>query len=69
MAGHYPPCDKEKSYGNKCGEEVTTGAYDDRRVTDIVRREIERERTEIAYRSDGSLLLSGGSWSFNGMYS
>ena len=50
------------------GEEVTTGTYDDRRVADIVRREIGRELTETIYRRDGSL-TSGGSWTFNGMYS
>lgn len=50
------------------GEEVTTGTYDARRVTDIVRREIDRELTETIYRRGGSL-LSGGDWSFNGMYS
>lgn len=50
------------------GEEVTTGTYDDRRVTDIVRRAIDRDRTETVYRRDGSL-ISGGSWTFNGMYS
>ena len=49
------------------GEEVTTGAYDDRRVTDIVRREIDRELTKTIYRRDGSLM--SGSWTFNGMYS
>ena len=50
------------------GEDVTNAAYDDRRVTDIVRREIDREMTETIYRRRGSL-LSDGSWSFNGMYS
>ena len=50
------------------GEEVTTGTYDDRRITDIVRREIDRDRTETIYRRGGSL-LSDGNWSFNGMYS
>ena len=50
------------------GEEVTAGAYDERRFMDLIRREIDRERTETVYRRDGSL-LSGGSWTFNGMYS
>ena len=50
------------------GEEVTTGTYDDRRIMDIIRREIDRERTETVYRIGGNP-LSGGSWSFNGMYS
>ena len=48
------------------GEEVTAGTYDDRRVTDIVRRAIDRDRTETVYSSS---LLSDGSWTFNGMYS
>ena len=50
------------------GEDVTNGAYDDRRIMDLIRREVGREMTETVYRRDGSL-LSGGSWSFNGMYS
>ena len=50
------------------GEEVTTGAYDDRRITDLIRREIDQDRTETIYRRGGST-LSGGSWTFNGMYS
>ena len=49
-------------------EDATNGAYDDRRITDIIRRELDRERTETVYRGGGSL-LSDGSWSFNGMYS
>ena len=49
-------------------EEVTNGSYDDRRVMDLIRREIDRERTETVYRIGGNP-LSGGSWTFNGMYS
>ena len=48
-------------------EEVTNGSYDDRRVMDLIRREIDRDRTETVYRRDGSLM--SGSWTFNGMYS
>lgn len=50
------------------GEEVNTGTYDDRRITDIVRRELHQELAESVYNRSVSL-TSGGSWSFNGMYS
>ena len=50
------------------GEDVTNVVYDDPRVTDIIRSEIDRELTETIYRRGGST-LSGGSWTFNGMYS
>ena len=48
------------------GEEAPAGTYDDRRIMDLIRREVDRETTETVYRSS---LLSNGSWSFNGMYS
>ena len=49
-------------------EEVTNGSYDDRRVMDLIRREIDQERTETVYRIGGNP-LSDGRWTFNGMYS